>query len=114
VSVISDLTMKSLQQAMAGLSQRRQVIQDNIANSETPGYLAGTVSFESSLKRAMNGDDPSGSSVSYGRSMSPTNLSGNNVNVDEELVALTENSLRSQTAIEALNAKYRRLRTVLS
>jgi flagellar basal-body rod protein FlgB len=113
VSVISDLTMQSLTEAMRGLSQRRQVIQNNIANAETPGYLAGTVQFEASLKRAMNGRSPEGMDTTIGRSTDPTNLSGNNVNVDEEFIALSENSLRSQLATEALNAKYRRLRTVL-
>jgi flagellar basal-body rod protein FlgB len=111
---ITDLTLQSLQGALRGLSARSQAIRDNIANAETPGFLARTVDFESSLARAMQAGNPGAVSVSTGRSSSPTNLSGNNVNVDEEFVAMTETSLRNQLVTEALNAKYRLLRTSIT
>ena len=53
LSPISDLTVQTLQTAMRGVGQRRQAYQDNIANAETPGYLANRVSFEDSLASAM-------------------------------------------------------------
>lgn len=99
---------------MHGVSARRQAIQDNLANVETPGYLANTVSFESSLRRALSSGQPEAMKVSTARSMNPTNESGNNVMVDQEIVALSENGLRGALLTEALNAKFRVLRTSIT
>ena len=112
-SPISDLTTKSLQAALGGLSVRRQAFQDNIANAETPGYLANRVSFEDSLASAMKQGSPLDMATTTGRTTDPTNMNGNNVQVDQELVGLSENQLRSQLVTEALNAKYRLLRTAM-
>ncbi len=111
--LIGDLTTRSLAAALDGLSARGEAHRDNIANVETPGYLARRVNFETALRSAMEGGDPSTSAFQVTRSMSPTRLNGNNVAVDQELVGLTENGLRSQLVVEALNAKYRALRTAL-
>jgi flagellar basal-body rod protein FlgB len=110
---ISDTTMQSLQSAMRGLSARRQSFQDNIANAETPGYLASRVSFEDSLASAMAQGEPTSMATSMSRTTDPTNMNGNNVQVDQELVGLSENQLRGQLVTEALNAKYRLLRAAL-
>jgi flagellar basal-body rod protein FlgB len=113
VSALSDFTMRSLQVAMKGISARRQAFQDNIANSETPGFRAQTVSFEGSLADAMRDGRPEGMRISTVRSTAATNANGNNVSVDEEFVALSENSLRGQLVTEALNSKYRLLRSAI-
>jgi flagellar basal-body rod protein FlgB len=111
---VSDITMVTLQQALRGIDARRQATQDNIANSETPGYLANSVDFESSLRRALDGGQPSNMSISTSRSMAATNIQGNNVSLDKEMVTLTENQLRQQLVIEALNAKFRLLRSAIT
>ena len=41
-----------LSKAMDGLSVRHQVIADNIANVDTPGFKAGDVRFEEELSSA--------------------------------------------------------------
>ena len=114
ISAISDLTMRAMQQAMRGLSVQRQGIQDNIANSETPGFLANTTSFQQSLADAIGGQQPESMKVTSGRSATPTNQNGNNVALDAEFVNLSENQLNQQLAVEALNAKYRLLRTAIT
>lgn len=112
-SAISDLTLRTLQTAMRGLSARRQAYQDNIANSETPGFRAMSVSFEDSLRRAVRAGRPEAMQVSTARSTAAPNPNGNNVEVDQEFVGLSETSLRNQLVTEALNAKYRLLRTAI-
>ena len=52
-SLIGDTTMSALHQALSGLSLRQRTIADNVANIETPGFMAGKVDFETSLKRAL-------------------------------------------------------------
>ena len=47
------------------------------------------------------------------RSLAPTRLNGNNVAIDEEIVGLTETALRHQLVVEAMNGKFRLLRTAI-
>ena len=112
--MIGDATSATLHAALSGLAQRQRVTADNIANINTPGFLAGRVDFESSLKHAIgNGDAPTISGGTVARSLQPTNTNGNNVNLDEETVTATETGLRYQLALNALDGKYNLLRTAL-
>jgi len=89
ITAISDLTLQTLHEALRGIDTRRQAITDNIANANTPGYLANRVDFESSLKDALASGDPAAATVSTSRSLDPTQINGNNVKVDDEFVSLT-------------------------
>jgi flagellar basal-body rod protein FlgB len=114
VAVIGDVTSSALKVALDGLAQRQRVAADNIANINTPGFLAGRVDFESSLRGAIaSGDDPSSAVSVVARSLEPTNTNGNNVNLDDETVSMTETGLRYQLALNALDGKYSTLRTAL-
>jgi flagellar basal-body rod protein FlgB len=109
--VFDDLTTSALQVAAAGLSARQRAIADNISNINTPDYLAKRVSFEASLKSAITAGDPAAASITTQTSLEPTELNGNNVNLDEETVSITDTGLKYQTDIEALTAKYQLLKT---
>jgi flagellar basal-body rod protein FlgB len=113
-SVIGDATSTTLHAALSGLAQRQRVTADNIANIQTPGFLAGRVDFESSLRGALrNGEAPSVNGGRTARSLEPTNTNGNNVNLDQETVIATETGLRYQLALNALDGKYNVLRSSL-
>jgi flagellar basal-body rod protein FlgB len=112
--VINDATSTALHAALSGLAQRQRVTADNIANVQTPGFLAGVTDFESSLRGALsNGETPSINGGFVARSLQPTNTNGNNVNLDQETVTATETGLRYQLALNALDGKYNVLRTAL-
>ena len=112
--MIGDATSTALHAALSGLAQRQRVTADNIANIQTPGFLAGRVDFETSLRNAIsNGDSPAISGGTTARSLEPTNTNGNNVNLDQETVIATETGLRYQLALNALDGKYNQLRTAL-
>lgn len=114
-SMIGDATMSALSQALTGLSARQRTIADNIANIETPGFLAGKVDFETSLKSAMiNGDDPLSAGIATTRSLEPTRTNGSNVNLDEETVASQQTQLSTQLASAAMTAKFQRLRIAIT
>ena len=108
-----DSTTAALQASLRGLASRQRALTDNIANLETPGYLAKRVSFESSLRNAIDTQRPSTMTVSNSRSMDPTGANGNNVNLDDETILSTDTALRYELSIDALNAKYRLLRTAI-
>jgi flagellar basal-body rod protein FlgB len=111
---ITDLTSQALLASIRGLDARSAAIKDNIANVETPGYQAKVVDFESSLGDALADGDVSGATTSTSRSLAPTRLNGNNVAIDQQMTQLTETELRHQLSINALNAKYRLLRTAIT
>ncbi len=112
--MIGDATSAALHAALSGLAQRSRTTADNIANLQTPGFLAGRVDFESSLRGALrNGATPSITGGTVARSLEPTNTNGNNVNLDMETVTATETGLRYQLALNALDGKYDVLRTAL-
>jgi flagellar basal-body rod protein FlgB len=110
---MSDPTIAILRQALHGLSVRQRSITDNLANLETPNYLAKRVDFESSLQAAMGSGDPSKMNVSTNRTMDPTGLNGNNVNLDDETILASDTALRYELTVEALNAKYRLMRIAI-
>ncbi|MBK5224003.1 MAG: flagellar biosynthesis protein FlgB [Acidimicrobiia bacterium] len=111
--MVSDPTMRALHASLTGLNMRRKAAEDNIANIETPGYHANKVDFESSLRTAIDRGDPSSMEATVSRSLAPTRMNGNNVAIDEELVGLTETALRHQLVVEAMNGKFRLLRSAI-
>jgi flagellar basal-body rod protein FlgB len=110
---ISDPTMDVLYQSLRGLAARQRATADNIANVQTPGFLANKVDFESSLQRAISGGAPASATVESTRSTEPTRQDGNNVNLDDETLSMVDTNLRYQTMVEAMNAKFRLLRTAM-
>ena len=111
--MIGDVTLDSLRAGLNGLNLRKAAGEDAIANVETPGYIARTVSFEGQLDRAINAGDPLSAAPSTGYTNDSALPNGNNVRVEKELVGLTDTALRQQLLIEAANAKFRLLRTVI-
>jgi flagellar basal-body rod protein FlgB len=113
VVAVIDSTGSALYAALNGLAARQRVIANNVANVETPGFIAGRVSFEDSLRAAIAGGSASATSVSTQRSTDPVNLNGNNVSLDTEVVAMTETDLAYQLMISALNSKFSHLRIAI-
>ena len=113
-SLISETSTVTLRLALTGLDMRQQAIADNIANIETPGFLSKQVDFEASLRAAVAGGDPTSTRFDVSRSLAPTRMNGNNVNIDVEIMANAEVRLRQQLAIQALNSEYTLLRTAIS
>lgn len=113
VVAMIDSTGSALYAALNGLAARQRVIANNVANVETPGFIAGRVSFEDSLRAAIAGGNAGATSVSTVRSADPVNANGNNVSLDTEVVSLTETDLAYQLMVSALNSKFGLLRTAI-
>ena len=108
-----DSTGSVIYAALNGLAARQRVIANNVANVETPGFIAGRVSFEDSLRAAIDDGDAGNASVAMRRSADPVNVNGNNVSLDNEVVSLTGTDLSYQLMIQALNHKFGLLRTAI-
>ena len=110
---MNDVTMTALHSAMRGLSTRQRVIADNVANIQTPGFRAGRVEFEASLAEALSNGDAPVVEASLGRSTAATRLDGNNVNLDDETVAMLETTMRYELTVRAMSEKFALLRTAI-
>jgi flagellar basal-body rod protein FlgB len=111
--VLDDITTTALHSALNGLAKRQRVTADNIANIETPGFLAGRVDFESSLKSALEDRKVSEAQITTARSLEPTREDGNNVNLDAEVLSNVDTNLSYQTMLRAVDEKFGLLRTVI-
>lgn len=116
--MFDDLATSAVQSALAGLSLRQRVSANNIANIETPGFLAGQVNFEDALSNAVGNAAASGSStVDVQPSVTTSNEAprqdGNNVNIDEETLSSEQTNLQYQLMLRALDDKFNLIHDVV-
>jgi flagellar basal-body rod protein FlgB len=111
---MSDPTMNVLYGALNGLMARQDAIANNVANVNTPGYTAENVDFEDALRSAIaDGSDPSNITPTVTPSTDPANANGNNVDLGEQTMSLSDTELRYQAVVDAVNAKFQLLSTAI-
>lgn len=109
-------------------SQRQQVLASNIANADTPGYIARDFDFSSALKNAsgMNSAGPQKTNaqhmglggsrdardpaMAYAVQTQPSE-DGNSVDLDRERANFLDNSIRYESTLRFINAN---VKTMLS
>jgi flagellar basal-body rod protein FlgB len=102
VSLITDV----LGYTLDALGQAEQVAAGNVANDQTPGYVAKTYDFETSLQAALAAGGVRTLAPTEGLSAAPAGSNGNNVDLASQLVALSEYQLQSQAVSEALSSHF--------
>jgi flagellar basal-body rod protein FlgB len=129
-------TVDLLQRSMDVALLRRDVIADNMANSEVPNFKRSDVNFEAALKRALDSetvkpvldlavtDDrhmPLWRPQDY-RSVGPRRVldylstsknNGNNVDPEQELMASLQNQLMYTLMAQAANFEFQQVNLVL-
>lgn len=110
--MLDSVSFVAISSALDGLALRQRVIADNVANIQTPGFLAGKVSFEESLAAAV-ADGTGAVRPGTSRSLAPTRQDGNNVNLDTETLLNIETNLRYQVATQAANGAFSSMRTAM-
>ncbi|MDA8291449.1 MAG: flagellar basal body protein [Actinomycetota bacterium] len=104
---MSDGIVGILQFAIDGVTAQQNAVANNIANSSTPNYTATEVSFESSLKNALDLPGPGTAQTTVAPSTALPATNGNNVRLSDELVAAQSDALHYQTITDSLNAQFR-------
>jgi flagellar basal-body rod protein FlgB len=128
--VFDSVTPTVLRAALDGLAMRQRVTADNVANINTPSFLAGRVQFEDALRQAVEAGTGFGgetgarisraalanqaSQPSLARSLEPTRMNGNNVNLDHEVISNVDTQLRYSLMLRAMDDQYGVIRTVAS
>lgn len=107
--------------------QRHELISNNIANQDTPGYKRQDIDFESQLAQAMKQSkytsiDSKVSNLNMSRlnARSYTDyenysyrLDENNVDPEREQIMLAENQLKYQGLINSMTAEFSNLQSVM-
>ncbi len=110
--MLSSVTTTALTSALDALAQRQRAIAQNIANVNTPGYQAQRVTFEDALAASVAAGDGR-AAASTARSLEPTRLDGNNVNLDTETLSNIDTVLRYQFASRAVEGSFSSVRSAL-
>lgn len=106
------MTISALTSALDGLAARQRAIAGNIANVNTPGYTARRVMFEDALARSVAAGDGRADPI-RARSLEPTRLDGNNVNLETETLSNIDTVLRYQFAAQAMNGALTSVRAAM-
>ena len=113
MALFTDGVTSAIEQALNGVSLRQKVAANNIANSETPGFHAGKVDFESALASAISAGNPAGATPSVVDAGTPANGQGNTVQLENETTTLVKSGLQYDSLVAALNYKLGLLRTAI-
>ncbi len=111
--MFDSVTSTAMKSALDALSMRQRVIADNIANVNTPGFLAGRVQFEDALAKAVSAGRDAAVTPQVQRSLEPTRENGNNVNLDTETLSNIDTNLRYQVAVRSIDGGFSAIRTAI-
>ena len=106
--MFDSVSATALGSALDGLAARARATADNIANINTPHYLASRVGFEDALRSAVTSGSSRGAapvSHTVSQSVAPTREDGNNVNLDAETLTSVDTQLRYQLITQAMSGK---------
>jgi flagellar basal-body rod protein FlgB len=127
----------TLEQSMQAANLRHQVIANNIANANVPGFQASEVTFEEHLKAALDGNEPVeepglqglvtepghipiGTTVRHSGLLPQITTStmtmrqdGNNLDVEAEMAKLAANQLWYQSLVRSVSDEFNRLRVAI-
>ncbi|MCT4545378.1 MAG: flagellar basal body rod protein FlgB [Vallitalea sp.] len=101
---------------------RHNVISQNIANNDTPGYKRKDVKFEGVLQEALMSNNKLSEidinsitpQVIVDNSKLSYRLDGNNVNIDTEMTELAKNQIKFNILIDQISNNFSRIKTVLN
>ena len=91
-----------------------KILASNIANIETPGYKEKDIDFKAELERSVRGGigeievrekrDPGGID----------GIDGNSVNMEDQIVKLTENTMMFNAFVQLINKKFSMMKYVIN
>ena len=118
-------------------SKRMEVIADNLANSDTPGYKARDIDFRAAMANAGGAGEAGGASapvklattnpghlgtdlttdananLKYRVPLAPA-LDGNTVDAQQEQAAFADNTVRYQATLTFLSSRFKSLMTAIT
>ncbi len=134
-SLFTDSATRAAKLALDGLSQRQQVISRNLSNVDTPGYHAQSFNFEDALKSVFTRKKELALTATSTSHISSRNISSettgksggfsvsdrpggseradeNNVDIDAELLEMSETGIVYQAVSQSVSKKLSLLKTI--
>jgi flagellar basal-body rod protein FlgB len=114
-----DTSIVGIEKAMQGSLLRQQVLANNIANANTPGYQRSDVDFQSALAQAFSSGSPTTGQldqITFSPQTDPTGamqFDGNTVDINTENADLSENSLDYQALESVMGTRMSILKTAI-
>lgn len=124
-------SLKMLEMGLQATSVRRDVIANNIANVDVPGFKRSEVSFESDLRRAIDSerdfqeqpklqtmhpghvegrtprDYRTVQAMSHTDFLSTMRADGNNVDMEDEITKMTRNQMQYSLYVDRIGSQFR-------
>ncbi|WP_123349546.1 MULTISPECIES: flagellar basal body rod protein FlgB [unclassified Enterobacter] len=130
-----DRELRFQQEALTLLNKRQNILAANVANVDTPGYLARDIDFSAQLKDAVARDErvngPLALTLTSGRHIAAAapaiddgrllyrvpdqpSADGNTVDMDRERVNFADNSVRYQSGLTILGTQIKNMMSVIN
>jgi flagellar basal-body rod protein FlgB len=103
-----DNTQLALERAISGASMRQEVLANNLANAETPGFRRMDLDFHGALAQAMRTSDAATiEATSFRPQQDPQTMraDGNGVDIDTESAAMAKNGLEYEALVSVAKAR---------
>ena len=113
-----------LDKAADAANSRNEILSNNIANVDTPGYKRKDVQFEQYLQSAVSGGCSLDDNVAEADLESLTGttytdyatasyrIDGNNVDIDTENAELAKNQIKYYTMLDSISQEFKRITSV--
>lgn len=129
--LIQDPMVEAMGNFMTRLSRRQEVVASNLANIDTPGYKTRDVSFHLTMQEILTGDTlplntrkPEGELLRGWAPIAlepevietsglPMRADRNNVDIDREMLKLSETSFTYAVATQLLRSKFRSIASAI-
>jgi len=106
------------QQVMAAALQvraaRAELLAGNVANADTPGYMARDIKFDDALNRVLENADQQGSSFETVTARENLGFDNNDIDINAQLAKSYENSLSYVATLKLYGDSMGRLKSATS
>jgi len=129
IDFFHDQTLDAAGAYMSRLSQRQQIVNSNLANIDTPGYKTKDVSFHATMQELLADDSVNlrASRAEHAGRMTavpqaqafevqgiPTGTDQNNVDIDKEMLKLSETAFGYSLMSQIVRGKLRTISTSIN
>ena len=117
MAILFDPTSRLLGEMIQHTALRHRVLASNLANVETPAYQAQEATFSVALEEAQgNAGSAARPALRTAVATDPdaaVREDGNSVDMDRQMVKLTQNSIWHSAMIQMLNSRFSLLKTAI-
>jgi flagellar basal-body rod protein FlgB len=119
---IFNSTIDMLRQATAFARARHEILAQNIANADTPGFQARDLTFEHELSlaqkvRALPTTSMGAPDLDVRLIEAPDarlGIDGNNVDIDRQMTRVAQNTLYHNVVVQLLSSRFNSLKTAIN